>query len=123
MRRVSAKEGAEVAVTATSAPLVRVLRRAEDLGLAEDPVERGAAYVALALGHLGALVVDDNVAFELALRLTFHAVGLATVLLGCFGHAVLLGHGRGVERGSVIPVSPKLLGLVGRRTGGSGRLS
>src|SRR5450432_1960411 len=92
MRRVSAKEGAEVAVTATSAPLVRVLRRAEDLGLAEDPVERGAAYVALTLGHLGALVVDDNVALELALRLTFHAVGLATVLLG---HAVLLGHGRG----------------------------
>jgi len=67
----------------------------DGLGLAEDPVERGAAYVALALGHFGALVVDDDFALEIALCLALHAVGLASVFLG---HAVLLGHRSGVER-------------------------
>ena len=46
-------------------------------GLAEDPVEVRAADGADALGHLGALVVDANLALSLALLLALHAVELA----------------------------------------------
>src|SRR4051812_46102342 len=46
-------------------------------GLAEDPVQVRATDRADTLGHLGALVVDANLAFSLALLLALHAVELA----------------------------------------------
>src|SRR3954447_10107749 len=48
-------------------------------GLAEDPVEVGAAHGAHRLGHAPAVLADDDLALRLALLLALDAVELACV--------------------------------------------
>jgi hypothetical protein len=57
------------------------------LRLAENAVKRGATDRALALGHATTRFGDDHYAFEIALFLALHAIGVAFVGL-C--HVVLL---------------------------------
>lgn len=56
------------------------------LGLAQDAIDSGPAYGALALGHATTRVGDVYRSFELALLLALHAISLALI---CLSHTFL----------------------------------